>query len=304
MSRLYSWSLIFLATIRFLTNPLFLLALAFLTSWIILSKFKKTLEYDYLVNLLFLSLSFFIWQFTGVTFASSSGYLVFAIFLALKIMYNRTAQGLKIFFGFFVLSLIVSALISVILFQVLNEITPQTSTVILLLTNTRIPIFYYYIFPISITSFLLGYCWIRTLDCVLGEIRDIKLSKISVPKAIFLYFQFLPICLLPIFLAQALSRPDLLGSMIFYLNNLCISYVLLFLYSVCIALLGNRLLKTKIYFVGGSIISLLTATITFYLAFQYIALKVNYGSWGLAFTLVPLISYIFGTVAERISIQD
>lgn len=295
--------MIFSQTIIFLTNPISLLGFAFLVSWIILQALRDD-TYEPFIQIVFLIVSLFIWLSRNpLSRFDIVAYALFSFFITSTIVINAKKKALEIILLIFAVSLIVTAFISYILFGALNEVSSQASITLLFL-KIPIPLFYYYIFPISIASFFLGYCWIYCLDWLFQEIREKKLSKVPISRALFLYFQFLPLCLLPIFLAQALGRTDLLGNLIFYLNNLCVSYILLFGYSLFLALLGDKLLKTKIYFIGGSIISLLSASITFYLAFQYIVWKVNNGSWALAFTLIPLISYILGTIAKRVNMDS
>ena len=175
---------------------------------------------------------------------------------------------------------------------------PQNSIIFLLLFNTSVPLFYYYIFPISVTSFLIGYCWIHCLDYLFQEVRNRPLPEMSVQKAIFVYFQFIPLSLFPIFLAQIFGRIDLLENLIFFLNSLCISYILLYAYSICLAFIADKIIQTKYLWIS-SIFSLASVLSTLYVAFEYIAWKVDYGSWALAFVLIPLISYVSGTIARR-----
>lgn len=296
---MYPWSAIWQITLNLFTNPLILLTLTFGASLALLTKIQKAVEYKYYAQFIFAGASFLIWlalyPFSRFDMIS---YMFFAGFLTLSILANANKRTIKIFTAFFALSMVASSIIGLVIYPILNEVNPQSLIVRLMLINLDVPVFYYYILPIATSSFLLGFCWIHLMDKLMQEVRHRKSFLMSIPKTMFVYYQLIPLSLLPIILVQILARTDLLEGVIYFLNFLCVSYILLYTYSFGLALLGSRILKARYLWIS-SIFTLISVASTLYLAFQYIVWNVNYGSWATAFVLIPLISYVSGTVARR-----
>ena len=272
--------------------------IAYAVCLVIISKRLQKEENLFFLLFAFLVVSNIIWLFSyQYDRFDILSYFLFAFVMISTLLTFGKNKNLKVFSLLLIFSLVVSALVAFTLYPILNSLIPQ-SPIFLYLFNVNVPFLYYYIFPTCLTSFFLGYLWIYCLDSAFQQIRSTKLPRISFRKSILIYFQFVPISLLPIYVAQILGRTDLLGDFAFLFNFLCMSYILLLGYSLGLAILGSKIMETKYLWVS-SVLSIASVASTLYLAFQFIVWNVPYGAWALSFILAPLISYISGTVAKR-----
>lgn len=291
------WNLLGTSLVKIFSNPIFLLTIAFLISWIILKTLKKPAEYDYFIHFVFLSLSFIFWIFLAPYSSQSVMSLaVFSAILFLIMAENFTVQDVKVIFIFLTIALIAVFLISSIFFPIINTLNPQPIYHLILL-DLDTHYFYVALLAFAFSSFFLGFCWMRNLDLLTNEL-GIQHSKMTITKTAFVYYQIVPLTLLPIVIVQGLGKVELLERVTFTLNPLLSSFILLFFYSVALAVLGDRILKTKFLWVS-SIFTIISIGSVLYAAFQYVLWEVDYGGWALAFVLVPLISYVSGIAASR-----
>ena len=286
-------------TIDLLINPLFLLGIIYLVCFMVFDIRRIAKKETFLIHLLMLIFSFDIWVFE-IPYSNIEyvGYIIFCFVLTLLIFLDLKRTRIKLFTGFLFLSLATSAIISIILYPILNEANNQQLITTLLLFNTTIPTLLYYMSLASMLSFLWGFCSTYVFDMTFRKFLRRNIPLMSLRKAVFTYYQIIPISLLPIILAQLFSRTDLLERFASIISFFSSTFLIFLIIAIVLGFLGERILKTKFMWVT-SIFTFVSVSSILFLAFQYIVWKVNNGSWIVGFILIPLIGFVSGTITQR-----
>ncbi len=152
----------------------------------------------------------------------------------------------------------------------------------------------------SLTSFLLGFCWMSYSDFVASEILTRNKPSLPITKLIFVHIQLVPLILLPLFIAQIFGRIDLLNTIAIILSSICLTQVFLVPYCLFVAFMGERILNAKFLWMT-SIFSLISFANAIYLAFQFIVWNMDYGPLALAIIMSSVFSSALGIILSRVS---